>query len=316
MTKATTRALLAALVLWALAACDGGGSGAEDTGGDETPDALTGGEDATTTPSDVPGTPDDVPATPDDVPATPDDIPAPLDVPLIEEDTGEPPPVLCTLTGVVQDGDGAPVEGLRVVLCDETVCYTDQSTAEGRFTIADHETKDLTLKMLGSPKGLIGVSMATPPCETRDVDVGAVRLPALPDTGPEVMASGGGRVEVLPGLFITFPADLQFPGFEDSQPILAVRLDPTSLHPLLTDQVPEPLAVWAFEPYGTKGPEPIGFEVKPETGDTTFQVYGLNHETGVLVSLFQVTADADGVVASPPGEGLPELSWLVLGPAN
>ena len=220
-------------------------------------------------------------------------------------------PVVCAFHGVILDAAGAPVEGVPVVICSEDSpnCASDKSQADGVFEVSNLEPIVYGAKFLGGGVGLSSVTLPLAPCQATRVDIGEVRMVALPE-GQVITAADGGEVQAHEDLKLLLPAGLTFPNYDDAIAVRAARLDAAMIHPMLGMHEP-PRAAFALDPYGTKAPEAVGFVVDLGKADVEVKARALDHLSGQWITLGTGTTDAEGVFTSEAGAGPHELTWLV-----
>lgn len=250
--------------------------------------------------------------TSDDVGRDPADLgPDPADAGPDPADAG---PASCAVRGRVMAPDG-PVDQLSLVLCDDSFCNRARSEPSGVFEFADAPNVPLALKVLGDSLGLSSMTLPELRCPGAVLELGDLRVWPLA-TGTVVAAATGGEVQVHPDLSLSLSAGLKYPNFEDEAEVSALRLEPADLHPDLLQRL-APHFVFVFAPYGTECSAPAGFALRSGLdAGAAVRVAAVDHGSGALIDLFTATVEAEGWVRSPEGQGLPELSWLILMPAQ
>ncbi|MDY0062749.1 MAG: carboxypeptidase-like regulatory domain-containing protein [Myxococcota bacterium] len=229
-------------------------------------------------------------------------------------DDGGAPVTRCRVRGQLLDLAGAPLAGLRVVLCNAATCFSAETDAAGQYAFASVRAGlRLYLKPLAEARGL-GAALVTgvtcPPVGD-EVVLEPVRLPPL---GPAtvVAAAAGAEVTPLPGLTLRLPAGLSFPSFGDEAELRGAELPLAAAPGWLTARL-TPERIFVFSPFGTVAPSPIGCTVDTGlAGGSVLESFVVDHLTGELVAGPTLVVEEGGLASSPAGEGLGELTWFVL----
>ncbi|XXY46549.1 hypothetical protein WME91_41770 [Sorangium sp. So ce269] len=223
------------------------------------------------------------------------------------------------VTGVLADEAGQPIGGAPVLFCNATVCYSDRSRADGRFTFeCDEELPvDFVVKSLeeagAAPRR--GVTMF--PLRFLDagtVDAGTLFVPDLPAgavLGPS--SRDPQAIEVGDGLQLTVSrADLVAPPGVSLHDIAARRIPPEHVPPLPELGGEEIVAVYALYPFATISGSPIGVQAPSELAPgTPVSFRSMSEYDGKLSA--PVAGEADGAfVKTAPRSGIDELTWLVI----
>jgi hypothetical protein len=79
-------------------------------------------------------------------------VPAPPTGPIAPEPVGDEDAPTGTVTGRLVHPDGAPIEGLRLLACTASICYWDDTDADGRFEVSDLTLEGLKMQV-GDPTG-------------------------------------------------------------------------------------------------------------------------------------------------------------------
>ena len=220
----------------------------------------------------------------------------------------------CIYSGRVTDPQGQPLEGLPVVICseDSPFCGSDKTDAQGAWRVAGLQRTALGAKVLGALLGHSSVTIPLAACERPETDIGTILSYPLP-AGQVVTAAEGGSAQAHPDLRLDLPAGLEFPNFDEAIAIQAAAVDVTALHPNLAAQI-TPVAAYAIAPYDTKAPAAVPIEARVPLSGGQVDVLVLDHLLGTFRLAFTAPVGADGLVTSPTGEGLPELTWVAFVP--
>ena len=241
-----------------------------------------------------------------------------------ETDTGAPD--LATVSGVIVDMQGAPLPSPGVQLCGP---IDDMGIVEacipvpvdaGSFTVGAKKLGLWSLKVVHGP--VDGRNFAGHAFRITLNDGDALDFSSPPITVPEVSTltplAGETMVSVEGGLTITIdPANAQTPDF----------IAPTQLGGLVVPQefwrVTEVdgqpvMHAWAFSPFGTKAKSgSFTFTIDDALGlaaGETVNVHAIEKDNGDihLVATGIVNGDASAIDLTPEGEGLHELTWLMI----
>jgi hypothetical protein len=216
----------------------------------------------------------------------------------------------CSVTGRVLDDDGAPVANLPLVLCD-TQCKKGETAEDGSFSFpAAHENAQ-ALEVKGGTLGLTSVTVPVPACGEGERHLGDLPVVGLA-VGEQCVAADGGVIQACPELKLHLTGPVWFPNYEESIAVHGARLTQEQIPPAILAQV-TPLAAFALDPYGTTASGPISAEITlAELATLTqVQVYVLDHFKGTVLPAY-VAPVVEGRVVTPEGQGLPELSWIIL----
>lgn len=220
------------------------------------------------------------------------------------------------LAGTLLDEEGAPIATM-VLACQLTTCSFGASNRQGHFYFPIDPPANIALKTLpdlrSSPRKAATLAPVTISGSAL-VEVGAVYVPALPagtpigaaSMDPQTLAAGDGLEVTLRR------ADLRA-HIGDTLVDLAARLIPPErapvIHELGAEQV---VAIYALHPFAATSRSPIGFRA-PSTlpAGTPVRFRALSELDGRLSE--PAVGLADGAyVATSPGAGLTELTWLVI----
>ncbi len=219
-------------------------------------------------------------------------------------------------TGFIVDNEGCPVEGIKILACDDDSCITGDTDANGMYLIS-LSAGWRKMQVMGTKKDFMTILFHT------DVVAGSPSSPAkhvqlVPEAteSAALVAETGGTAVVAGGaLEITAEAeDAEFPiGFDEA--LSAVAAPVSSLGPY--DSAP-----WAGKEDGTLafhlGPATVkskekgfSFKVTTAVAGTTYAMYYVDGHDATLKDVGQATADDAGVVE---GSGVTSLTTLILIP--
>jgi hypothetical protein len=237
-------------------------------------------------------------------------------VPAAPEDT-EAVPGGPGVQGVIADETLAPIANSPVLACMTHVCLFGKSDSEGLFAFDIEPPAELALK---TPENLD----ATPrrgallvPVRIQDsnrVDVGTLRVPNIPAGIPLAPPTDGlTRYAAGDGLELVFSrADLT-PRLGDALADGAARRVPLEHVRELEGLGDERLvAVYALHPFAATCSEPIHVEAPSALpAGTPVRFRTLSELDGHLSKPASGSANGE-VVQTDPGEGITELTWLVI----
>ncbi|XYH99986.1 hypothetical protein ACMHYB_09580 [Sorangium sp. So ce1128] len=221
--------------------------------------------------------------------------------------------------GVLADEAGQPIGGAPVLFCNTTVCYSDRSRADGRFTFMcdDELPVDFVVKSTEDVGGTRRRGVTMFPLRflhAGTVDAGTLFVPHLPAgaiLGPN--SRDPQVVEVGDGLQLTVSrADLVAPPGVSLHDIAARRIPPEHVPPLPELGGEVIVAVYALFPFATTSDSPIGVQAPSELAPgTPVSFRSMSEYDGKLSA--PVTGEADGAfVRTAPRSGIGELTWLVI----
>jgi hypothetical protein len=223
------------------------------------------------------------------------------------------------VTGALADEAGQPIGGAPVLLCNTTVCYSDSSSADGRFTfVVDAELPvDFVVKSLEDARTTPRRGATMFPLRFIDavlLDAGALFVPDLPAgalLGPS--SSDPQTLEVGDGLeLIVSRADLTAPIGASLHDIAARKIPPERVPPLPDLGAEEVVAVYALYPFATTSDSPIGVRAPSDLAPGTAVSFRTLSEVDGTLSA-PAAGQADGaLVKTAPLSGIAELTWLVI----
>jgi hypothetical protein len=221
------------------------------------------------------------------------------------------------LAGFLRDEAEAPIGFSMVLACLATTCYFGETDQNGHFYFVIEPPAEIALKTLEdlsiTPRR--GASLA--PVKLVDsslVDVGSIYAPNLPTGDPIGPAALDPQtLEGGDGLQITLNrADLR-PRLGDVIGDLAARLIPEAHIPPIPELGSEEIvAVYALHPFGAHSTSPMAVRAASTlTAGTVVRFRSISEIDGLLSPPAMGTADGS-FVSTDPGEGIEELSWLVI----
>ena len=172
-------------------------------------------------------------------------------------------PATASMSGVVVDGTGKPLEGIRLNVCKE-VCRTVSSDGEGAFEFEEFEAEWVHAFDGVDPSGE-RMSALTLLKESADVHRGDVQVTMLEPAQTEPMPSTPTET-ALCGVHLTVSKDLlTLPFGEDGETLTCTQAPPPTW--LLWDELPgTPLQVWYLGPFDAHTDEGLDFWIDNQLG--------------------------------------------------
>ncbi|NVB40208.1 hypothetical protein G6O69_20365 [Pseudenhygromyxa sp. WMMC2535] len=236
---------------------------------------------------------------------------------------------LATITGVILDMQGAALPTPGVQLCGpiddegnvEACIPVSVDDSSGAFSIGAKKTGLWSLKVVhGSvdDRNFAGQAFQVTLSEGDALDFSDPAI-VIPEVSATTVLDGLTQVNLDGGLSLSIdPEQAQTPDF----------LAPTALGGLVVDpqfwRVDEVegaavIQAWAFSPFGTKAKDEGSFDFSVDDSlgldaGTALNFYEIEKDNGSLhlVATGVVNADASAVDLSAAGEGLHELTWLLV----
>lgn len=161
-------------------------------------------------------------------------------------DTDTNPPPVQSLSGVISDMSGSPVEGANVLACTTELCKNGFTDETGAYSITNLD--GLYAFKVKPPKatGLMtaGTRIEMGADEERKVDV-KLYAPEISVSTPATTS----EVELAPGLFVTFGADdLEVPAATDAEKAGGTRIALEDIPPI-DGMVGTPMAAYYLAPW-------------------------------------------------------------------
>jgi hypothetical protein len=224
--------------------------------------------------------------------------------------------------GQVAHLDGTPWSNAIVGLCSSIACLNPiRSTGAGTFEEDELSPDDYVIDVLGDESD--GGSASAVYFHLRLQSNLALSSPiVLPETGPGVILDGGVQtVQVDSSLSMTVdPSAFTWPDVPGGS-IAGIRLPsgewPTSYASDLLDGGNETIvAVWALNPFQAVSSTPIAVVIKNQFGlspGSHAQLFGIDVTSGMPQDAVELQiSDDGGVLTTLPGQGITELTWLLL----
>jgi hypothetical protein len=234
----------------------------------------------------------------------------------------QPPAIESGVTGVLKNEAGRPMARAKVLACMTKVCLVGETGADGRFSFSIDPPVDIVIKtepdLAASPRrgaAMLPVALAG----RRMIDVGSVYVPNLPAGRPFAPGAEDPRtVAAGDGLQLTLSRKALKPRPGDVIVELAARRVPAARvpkFPALGGE--EVIAVYALHPFAATSATPIAVRVastRPDGAPVKFRT--INEIDGTFSAPVAGRASR-GYLATDPGAGITELTWLVIsGPAR
>jgi hypothetical protein len=221
------------------------------------------------------------------------------------------------LAGTLVDESGQPLPDNMVLACMATTCLFGDSDAAGHFAFAIEPTAEVALKTLENLAVSPRLAAALQPVRITGgelVDVGLLHVPALPagvpfgpaSADPQTLAAGDGLELVLRR------GDLK-PRLGEALVDVAARAIPAERYPPLPELGGEQvIAMYAIHPFAATSTSPIGITAPSTLAAGTLVKFRAISEIDGRLSA-PALGKADGAaVTTDPGEGIDELTWLVI----
>jgi hypothetical protein len=221
------------------------------------------------------------------------------------------------VVGVLKNEAGRPLSRARVLACMTKVCLVGETGVDGRFSFSIDPPVDVVIKtepdLAASPRR--GAAMVPVALVGRRVnDIGSVYVPNLPAgrpfgpgaADPQTVAAGD-------GLQLTLSRKALKPRLGDVILEVAARRVPAvraPKYPALGGE--EVIAVYALHPFAATSATPIAVRVVsalPDGATVTFRT--INEIDGTFSAPVPGRASG-GYLATDPGAGITELTWLVI----
>lgn len=226
------------------------------------------------------------------------------------------------LTGVLRNEAGRPLARVKVLACMTKVCLIGETGADGRFSFSIDPPVDVVIKTEPDPAASPRRGAAMMPvrlAERRHVDVGSVYVPNLPAGKP---FGPGARdpqtVQAGDGLQLTLSRTALKARPGDVIVEIAARRLPAARvpeYPALGGEAV--IAVYALHPFAATSATPMAVRVAstlPDGSPVNFRT--INEIDGTFSTPVPGRASG-GFLATDPGAGIIELTWLVIsGPAR
>ena len=224
--------------------------------------------------------------------------------------------------GRLVDGEGAPIEGLRVLCCSSETCLIDTTDADGVYlhigidpthrykiqvTDAGTNYSDLLYYQPYAVDALsiMDTDVIVPPLSAAQVD-----WPA--DTGGEVSLAGGELKLTAEAGALDYP--LGKPKTIQAERVPVDHLPPYD--PAPWGDTPGALA-YVFTPATVEITTPAALEItlaEPLTEGTVYAMWTADSHTGDMVAAGTATVDADGALVATDSSEIAYFSTLVLFP--
>lgn len=242
-----------------------------------------------------------------------------------DADTGNEP--VATVSGTIVDMMGAPLPSPLLQMCGpidemgnvELCIPEDVDPATGAFEAPVNFVGLWSIKVVQGPvddRNFTGQAFQVTLNEGDDIDLGEPVI--VPEADAVTMLEGETTVDIDGVLAVTIdPTKAQSPDF----------LAPTMLGGLaapqdswrVTEVEGSPvIAAWSFSPFGIKSTEGgFGFTIADGLGldpDTAVVFWEIEKDNGALheIATGTVNPDASAIDVVPTGEGLHELTWLLV----
>jgi hypothetical protein len=221
------------------------------------------------------------------------------------------------VTGVLMNEAGRPLARAKVLACMTRVCLIGETGADGRFSFSIDPPVDVVIKtepdLAASPRrgaAMMPVRLA----ERRVIDVGPVYVPNLPAGRPFGPGTDDPQtVQAGDGLQLTLSRKALKPRPGDVILELAARRLPAARVPKYAALGGEEvIAVYALHPFAAASATPIAVRATSSLPDGTRVNFRTINEIDGTFSAPVPGHAARGYLATDPGAGITELTWLVI----
>ncbi len=226
-----------------------------------------------------------------------------------------------SVKGQVAHLDGTPWSSAIVGFCSSIACLDPiRSTDAGTFEEDELTPDDYVVDVTGDNTD--GGSASPVYFHFRLQSNVALTSPiVVPETGPGVMLDGGVQtVQVDSSLSMTVdPSAFTWPEGEGNS-ISGIELPPgdwpaTYASDLLDGGNQSILAVWALNPFQASSSTPIAVVINNKfelPAGSHAQLFGMSVTSGMPEDAVEVEVTDGGVLTTLPGQGITELTWLLL----
>ena len=227
------------------------------------------------------------------------------------------PAIESGVTGVLKNEAGRPLARAKVLACMTKVCLVGETGTDGRFSFSIDPPVDVVIKTepdLASSPRRSAAMMPLTLAGRRVIDVGSVYVPNLPAgrpfgpgaDEPKTVAAGD-------GLQLTLSRKALKPRPGDVIVELAARRVPAARVPKYAALGGEEvIAVYALYPFAATSATPIAVRVASALPDGALVKFRtINEIDGTFSAPVPGRASA-GFLATDPGAGITELTWLVI----
>lgn len=238
------------------------------------------------------------------------------------EELDEPPPTSpgeARIVGTLVDARDAPLARRNVLACMATVCLRGETGDDGGFDFTVEAPAEVAIKspaeLSARPRRAAALyPLRVSGAERGPVDVGALRVPELPD-GAALDAGDPERVtlDVGDGVALTLRPEALTPPLGYALVEVAARAVPVEWMPPIAALGGEALvAVYALHPFGARSAEPIAVRAPSSLPAGTPVWFRTISELDGRCS-DPVPGRADGrVVETAPSAGVDTLTWLIV----
>ena len=230
---------------------------------------------------------------------------------------GGSPPTGSGLAGTLKDDADQPMGNGVVLACMATVCLFGETEPDGSFFFPIDPTAEVALKTIEDLTTTPRRGAALCPVRIVDtalVDVGALHVPSLPDGAllgpaaqdPQTLIAGDGLELTLRR------ADLTAHIGDTLVDVAARRVPPPQACPFLAPAGEQLLAVYALHPFAAVSASPMAVRAPSDLpAGTPVRFRTVSELDGAFSE--PIPGEADGaLVATAPGAGITELTWLVI----
>lgn len=242
---------------------------------------------------------------------------AAIDSDVVASDGSEQLPPGPGLAGYLRLADGEPLADEQVLACMETTCLFADTNSKGFFFFEIEPSADVALKTIPAPFATPRLGAAMCPIDIRDSTLAYVESLYVPIMPPGVnfgpAADDPQTLAVADDLVLTLNRGDLKPRLGDTLlDAAAVAVPEEQRCSQLAIPGEEIIGVYALHPFGATSSTPIAVSVASNLPEGT-PVYfrSIDEIQGDLAE--PALGHADGqLLTSDPGQGIRELSWLVI----
>lgn len=229
------------------------------------------------------------------------------------------PAAATSVSGVVLDNSGSPIEGVTLRLLDTSLVA--QTNAQGQFTILGAPVGSVVLVVDGSTANRPGswpdleYTLITIAGRDNTVNMPIYLLPLDLGNGLPVDETHGGTLTLpeMPGFALQIaPGSVTFPGGGKNGTV-SVTVVHSDKVPMVPNFGQQPRLIVTIQPAGARFDPPAQLTMPNVEGlapGEVTEMYSFDHDLGAFVSIGPATVSDDGsVVVSNPGVGVVKAGW-------
>lgn len=222
------------------------------------------------------------------------------------------------LAGFLRLTDGTLLDDEQVLACEETTCQFGETDDDGFFFFEIDVGTDIALKTAPKPNADPPRGAALCPVDIEDeatVYARTLYVPLMPEDGQDFESADQDpqTMDMGDGLVLTLNRGDLTPRVGDTLVDASARaMAPEERCPQLVLPGEEIIAVYALHPFGATSSSPVAVRAPSDLpADTEVFFRTIDEIEGNFSAPVPGTADGE-LVETDPGEGIAELSWLVI----